>query len=141
MHESRSLKKGETLIPAFVFATGYNSKYIYSKQHPLLENSKEKINISITNYYIIERTKSIFQDKPIFGPFNKTEFEKNAKSSPSKTRIQLNFFNRILIKIQANKNLPFFDVNNLLSLVIPPTPLRETKNENYSPEKLRALVS
>lgn len=36
-----------------------------------------------------------------------------------KTRIQLNFFNRILIKIQANKNLPFFDVNNLLSLVIP----------------------
>ena len=77
--ESRSLKKVETLVPAFVFATGYNQKYIYSKQHPLLENSKEKINLKVTHYYIIERTKSIFQDKPVFGPFNKTEFEKKCQ--------------------------------------------------------------
>ncbi|MEN2487610.1 hypothetical protein AAYQ05_07395 [Flavobacterium sp. B11] len=79
IHQSRSLKKVETLVPAFVFATGYNSKYIYSKQHPLLKNSKGKINLNITHYYIIERTKSIFQDKPIFGPFNKMEFEKKCK--------------------------------------------------------------
>jgi len=79
VHESRSLKKGETLVPAFVFATGYNSKYIYSKRHPLLENSKEKINLKVTHYYIIERTKSFFQDKPVFGPFTKTEFEKKCE--------------------------------------------------------------
>lgn len=79
VQESRSLKKGETLVPAYVFAVGHDSKYIYSKQHPLLENSKEKINREITNYYIIERTESIFQDKPVFGPFNKTNFEKKCR--------------------------------------------------------------
>ncbi|WP_289665923.1 DUF3997 domain-containing protein [Flavobacterium panacagri] len=76
IYESRSLKKGEILVPAYVFAVGYDSKYIYSKQHPLAENATDKINRNVINYYIIERTESGFQDKPIFGPFNKTGFEK-----------------------------------------------------------------
>nr|WP_294788017.1 hypothetical protein [uncultured Flavobacterium sp.] len=79
LHVSRSLKKGVTLVPACVFAVGYNSKYIYSKQHPLVENSKEKINVNVTNYYIIERTESGFQDKPVFGPLNKIGFEKKCR--------------------------------------------------------------
>ncbi|SFD62311.1 DUF3997 domain-containing protein [Flavobacterium phragmitis] len=76
IYESRSLKKGEILVPAYVFAVGYDSKYIYSKQHPLVKNATDKINRDVINYYIIERTESGFQDKPIFGPFNKTGFEK-----------------------------------------------------------------
>ncbi|AXB57038.1 DUF3997 domain-containing protein [Flavobacterium fluviale] len=79
LQQSRSLKKGDILIPAYIAAVGYNSKYIYSKQHPLLENSKEKINLSVTNYYIIERTLSFLQDKPVFGPFNKADFEKKCE--------------------------------------------------------------
>lgn len=77
--ESRSLRKGETLVPAYVFAVGYDAKYIYSKQHPFEENSTEKINRKIINYYIIERTESGFQDKPIFGPFNEIGFEKKCR--------------------------------------------------------------
>lgn len=92
LYESRSLNKGETLVPAYVAAVGYDSKYIYSKQHPLLENSKEKINVKVTNYYIIERTKSGFQDKPVFGPFNKIDFEKKClELSIQKPKFHLTF--------------------------------------------------
>src|SRR6218665_1143138 len=75
LYESRALKKGEILVPAYVFAVGYDSKYIYSKQHPLVENAAQKINREIIHYYIIKRTVSGFQEKPVFGP-NKTDFEK-----------------------------------------------------------------
>ena len=78
-HETRSLNKGEGLVPPYVFAVGHNSKYIYTKQHPLLPNSKEKIDRKITHYYIIERTKNGFQDKPIFGPLSKSNFEKKCQ--------------------------------------------------------------
>ena len=90
-YESRSLKKGETLVPAYVAAVGYDSKYIYSKQHPFLENSKEKINLKVTNYYIIERTKSGFQDKPVFGPFNKLGFEKKCQELSIQPKFHLTF--------------------------------------------------
>lgn len=94
LHESRSLKKGEILIPAYIFAVGYNSKYIFSKQHPLLENSTEKINLKVTNYYIIERTLNFLQDKPVFGPFDKTDFEKKCQElSIKKPTFDLTFPN------------------------------------------------
>lgn len=79
VHESRTIAKGEELIPAYVFAVGHNSKYIYAKQHPLLENSEEKIDREKTNYYIIERTKNTYQDKLVFGPLNKIDFEKKCQ--------------------------------------------------------------
>jgi hypothetical protein len=73
--ESRSLNKGEELVPAYVFAVGHNSKFIYAKQHPLLVNSPKKIDKTITNYYIIERTTTVFQDKPKYGPLNRKSFD------------------------------------------------------------------
>jgi hypothetical protein len=73
--EQRALYKGEELVPAYVFAVGHNAKYIFAKQHPLLTNSKEKIDTTITNYYIIERTKNEFQDKPKYGQLTKQAFD------------------------------------------------------------------
>src|SRR4030095_11818759 len=69
--EQRALYKHEELAPAYVFAVGHNEKYIFAKQHPLVTNSTQKIDTSITNYYIIERTKNEFQDKPKYGPMTK----------------------------------------------------------------------
>lgn len=76
LHEHRALYKNEQLVPPYVFAVGHNSKYIFVKQHPLLLNSPQKIDKSVVNYYIIERTKSDLQDKPQFGPMTKDEFDK-----------------------------------------------------------------
>ena len=73
--ESRDLNKKEELVPAYVFAVGYDSRFIFAKQHPLRPNSKEKIDTTVTNYYIIERTKNEFQDKPKYGPLAKTGFD------------------------------------------------------------------
>lgn len=70
---NRHLSKYEQLIPSYVFAVGHDKKYIYAKQHPL--NSEGQINETITNYYIIERTKNEFQDKPQYGPLTKEEFD------------------------------------------------------------------
>jgi len=75
VHESRSLSKGEELVPAYVFAVGHNKRFIYAKQHPLLPNSPDKIDKTVTNFYIIERTKNEFQDKPKYGPFTKETFD------------------------------------------------------------------
>jgi hypothetical protein len=75
VHESRSLNKGEELVPAYVFAVGHNKLFIYAKQHPLLPNSPDKIDTTVTNYYIIERTKNGFQDKPKYGPLTKKSFD------------------------------------------------------------------
>jgi hypothetical protein len=60
VHESRSLSKGEELVPAYVFAVGHNKRFIYAKQHPLLPNSPYKIDKTVTNYYILERTNNDF---------------------------------------------------------------------------------
>ena len=75
LHETRSLNKKEELVPAYVFAVGHDKKFIYARQHPLLPDSPEKIDKSIINYYIIERTKSEFQDKPKYGPLTKQGFD------------------------------------------------------------------
>ena len=79
LHESRSINKGEELVPAYVFAVGHNSKFIYAKQHPLLPNTNEKIDKKITNFYIIERTDNSFQDKPKYGPLTKSNFDSLCK--------------------------------------------------------------
>lgn len=76
LHSSRALYKGEQLVPAYVFAAGHNSKYVFAKQHPLLpEKSAEVIDTSITSYYIIQQTKNPFQNKPVYGPLTKHSFD------------------------------------------------------------------
>ncbi|WP_312554411.1 hypothetical protein [Empedobacter brevis] len=52
LHEQRALYKGEELVLAYVFAAGYNEKYVFAKQHPLVEND-DIIDLNTTNYYII----------------------------------------------------------------------------------------
>ena len=73
--ESRDLNKKEELVPAYVFAVGYDWRFIFAKQHPLKPNSNEKIDKTIINYYIIERTRNEFQDKPKYGPVTKRVFD------------------------------------------------------------------
>lgn len=79
IRETRSLNKGERLVPPYIYAVGHNSKYIYVKQHPLLKNTQDKIDRKITYYYIIYRTKNTYQDKPIIGPLGKIDFEKRCR--------------------------------------------------------------
>ena len=73
--KERALYKQEKLVSAYVFAVGHDTKYIYAKQHPLVIISNEKIDTTITNYYLIERTKNKFQDKPKYGPLTKQSFD------------------------------------------------------------------
>ena len=75
LEETRTISKREELIPAFIFAVGHNNKFIYAQQHPVYSDSSTKINQTITHYYIIERTKNSFQDKPIYGPLTKSQFD------------------------------------------------------------------
>ena len=75
LHEQRALYKHEELVPPYVFAVGHNSKFVFAKQHPLLSDSPEKIDKTVVNYYIIERTRNGFQDKPKYGPLTKVQFE------------------------------------------------------------------
>jgi len=78
LHEQRALYKGEQIVPPYVFAAGHNEKYLFAKQHPLLNND-DIIDLNITNYYIIERTSEIFQDKITYGPINELEFRELCK--------------------------------------------------------------
>jgi len=73
--ESRDLSKKEELVPGYVFAVGHDSKFIYAKQHPRKESSTEKFDKTIINYYIVERTKNEFQDRPKYGPLTKASFD------------------------------------------------------------------
>lgn len=73
LHEQRALYKGEQLVPPYVFAAGHNEKFIFAKQHPLVEND-DIIDLKITNYFIIERSSEVFQDKKIYGPLTQNEF-------------------------------------------------------------------
>jgi hypothetical protein len=73
--EKRSINKGEELVPAYVFAVGHDSKYIFAKQYPLLPNSPDKIDKRVINYFVIEITKEQFQDKSKYGPLTKQGFD------------------------------------------------------------------
>ena len=76
LHEERALYKGEQLVPPYVFEAGHDEKYIFAKQHPLIETD-DIIDLKTTNFYIIERTNEIFQDKKTYGPLSEKKFLKN----------------------------------------------------------------
>ena len=83
------------LIPEYVFAVGNDKRYIIAKQHPTsgFENGFE-INTSITNYFIIDASKSaLYNQENVFGPLNKNEFDSLRK----KWNIE---------KIEFDKNYP-----------------------------------
>ena len=61
-------------MPAYIAAVGYDSKYLFVKQHPLAGEHDEKVQESVTNYYLIERARRETQDKSVYGPLSEEEF-------------------------------------------------------------------
>jgi hypothetical protein len=73
--QQRALYKGEQLIPPYVFAVGHDPRFIFAKRHELvLINRQQEIDKSAVYYYIVERTKRPFQDKPVYGPLSEDAF-------------------------------------------------------------------
>lgn len=68
------LKTGDYIgvVPETIFAVGFNSDYIITKQHP--GNNKE-----ITNYFIVPIYDSLQHEMGVFGPFTQKQFEAKTK--------------------------------------------------------------
>lgn len=77
--QTRSINKGEEIIPAYISDIGYNSRYIIAKQHPLKKGNIYRVQKDTINYFIIEITSNTFQDKPIYGPLSKASFDSMRK--------------------------------------------------------------
>lgn len=73
--QTRSINKGERVVPAYVSEIGHNDRYIIAKQHPIRDGSLVTVHTDTTNYYIIEVSTNSFQDKPVYGPLNKVSFD------------------------------------------------------------------
>ena len=74
LHAHRALYNTEEVVPAYVAAVGYNSQYLFVKQHPLTGQFDSNVMESVTYYYLIKRTKSKSQDQPVYGPLSEEAF-------------------------------------------------------------------
>lgn len=73
--QTRSINKGEEIIPAYVSEIGHNSNFIIAKQQPIKQGIIVTVHTDTTNYYIITVSNNSFQDKPVYGPLNKKLFD------------------------------------------------------------------
>ena len=73
--QTRSINKGEEIIPAYVSEIGHNSNFIIAKQQPIQQGNIVTVHTDTTNYYIITVSNNSFQDKPIYGPLSKKSFD------------------------------------------------------------------
>lgn len=73
--QTRSINKGEQVVPAYVSEIGHNSNFIMAKQHPIKEGNFVVVHTDTTNYYIITVSTNSFQDKPVYGPLSKKSFD------------------------------------------------------------------
>lgn len=73
--QTRSINKGEELVPAYVSEIGHNSNFIIAKQHPIKQGNIVTVHTDTTNYYIITVSDNSFQDKPVYGPLSKKSFD------------------------------------------------------------------
>ena len=73
--QTRSINKGEEIVPAYVSEIGHNSNFIIAKQQPIKQGNIVTVHIDTTNYYIITVSKNSFQDKPVYGPLSKKSFD------------------------------------------------------------------
>ena len=73
--QTRSINKGESIVPAYVSEIGYNSDFIIAKQHPIKEGNIVGIHADTSNYFIITVSANSFQDKPVYGPLSKKSFD------------------------------------------------------------------
>jgi hypothetical protein len=76
LHSSNSSE----FVPPYVFAVGHDERYIIAKQHPLIEEKRNRyeIDTSITNYYVIsiDRLSSmVAMISTLEGPMTKSEFD------------------------------------------------------------------
>ena len=74
LHAHRALYNTEEVVSAYVAAVGYNPNYLFIKQHPLTGEFDSEVLESVTNYYLIKRTKSDSQDQPVYGPLSEDAF-------------------------------------------------------------------
>lgn len=51
--QTRSINKGEEIVPAYVSEIGHNSNFIIAKQHPIKQGNIVIVHTDTTNYYII----------------------------------------------------------------------------------------
>ena len=73
--QTRSINKGEQIVPAYVSEIGHNSNFIIAKQQPIKQGNIVTVHTDTTNYYIITVSNNSFQDKPVYGPLNKNSFD------------------------------------------------------------------
>jgi len=73
--QTRSINKGEEIVPAYVSEIGHNSNFIIAKQQPIKQGNIVTVHTDTTNYYIITVSKNSFQDKPVYGPLSKKSFD------------------------------------------------------------------
>ena len=73
--QTRSINKGEEIVPAYVSEIGHNSNFIIAKQQPIKKGNIVTVNKDTTNYYIITVSANSFQDKPVYGPLSKKSFD------------------------------------------------------------------
>jgi len=73
--QTRSINKGEEIVPAYVSEIGHNSNFIIAKQQAIKHGNIVKVHTDTTNYYIITVSNNSFQDKPVYGPLNKNSFD------------------------------------------------------------------
>ncbi len=78
--QTRSINKGEQIVPAYVSEIGHNSKYIIAKQHPVKIGNIYSVYTDTINYFIIEITSNTFQDKPVYGPLSRISFDSLRKN-------------------------------------------------------------
>lgn len=73
--QTRSIYKGEKIIPAYVSEIGHNSDFIIAKQQPIKKGNIFTVYSDTTNYYVITVSNNSFQDKPVYGPLSKKSFD------------------------------------------------------------------
>ena len=73
--QTRSINKGEEIVPAYVSEIGHNSNFIIAKQQPIKQGNIVTVHTDTTNYYIITVSNNSFQDKPVYGPLSKNVFD------------------------------------------------------------------
>jgi hypothetical protein len=73
--QTRSINKGEKIVPAYVSEIGSNLNFIIAKQHPIKQGNIVTVYTDTINYYIITISNNSFQDKPVYGPLNRKAFD------------------------------------------------------------------
>ena len=74
LHAHRALYNTEEVVPPYVSAVGYNSDYLFVKQHPLTGEFDSEVLESVTRYYLIKRTKNESQNQSVYGPLSEEAF-------------------------------------------------------------------